>query len=263
MLLELRRDLQNLFEPQFQGIMSLKGRIHRKVKGRETISTDINGKTFFVKKHFGIGWGEILKELFQCRLPVLGAQNEYVALQHLKNIGIDTLEIAGYGLQGKNPATQKSFIITDNLANTKSLNDLRLEWQNSPPSFALKKYLITKLASILKRMHESGLNHRDCYILHFRLDESILDTLPDEKPKLTVIDLHRAKLHRETPRRWVVKDLAGIVFSSMDINLTLRDKLRFIKTYHGLPLREILVTKSCFWRTIYNKGKRLYLKHQG
>jgi hypothetical protein len=47
-------------------------------------------------------------------------------------------------------------------------------------------------------------------------------------PIIPLIDLHRAQLRKKTPRRWVVKDVAGLYFSVMDIGLTQRDLFRFV-----------------------------------
>ena len=43
-----------------------------------------------------------------------------------------------------------------------------------------------------------------------------------EKMRLYLIDLHRMQLRRKTPSRWIVKDIAGLYYSSMDIGLTKR-----------------------------------------
>jgi heptose I phosphotransferase len=55
---------------------------------------------------------EIFKNLVQLRLPVLGAKNEWRAVQKLQQLDIPTLEIMAYGSQGCNPARLKSFLLT-------------------------------------------------------------------------------------------------------------------------------------------------------
>jgi heptose I phosphotransferase len=87
-------------------------------------------------------------------------------------------------------------------------------------------------------MHRGGVNHRDFYICHFLLQ---LDPPPTaDALKLSIIDLHRAQVRERTPLRWRDKDLASLHFSALDIGLTRRDRLRFLRTYFGQPLREIL-----------------------
>ena len=40
--------------------------------------------------------------------------------------------------------------------------------------------------------------------------------------------------------RWRNKDLAALYFSALDIGLTRRDKLRFLRSYFQQPLRQTL-----------------------
>jgi len=75
---------------------------------------------------------------------------------------------------------------------------------------------------------------------------------------LAVIDLHRMQLRGSTPRRWRIKDVSGLHYSSMDLQLTRRDRLRFMKTYSDLPVREILKKEHHFWRGVDRRAKRLY-----
>ncbi|MBN2130144.1 MAG: hypothetical protein JW741_11640, partial [Sedimentisphaerales bacterium] len=57
----------------FAEVERLAGEVFRHVKARKTIRFSANGRTYFAKIHYGIGWLEILKDLLQLKLPVLGA----------------------------------------------------------------------------------------------------------------------------------------------------------------------------------------------
>ena len=94
-------------------------------------------------------------------------------------------------------------------------------------------------------MHGAGINHRDFYLCHFHLD---LATVDDEQPRCHVIDLHRAQQRDVIPRRWQVKDLAGLYFSAMDCGLRRRDLLRFLSRYTPGGLREALAGIVHFFR---------------
>ena len=76
---------------------------------------------------------------------------------------------AAFGERGSNPAQQHSFIITEELAPTISLEDFSLDWVQNPPAPALKRALIDEVARMVREMHRAGVNHRDCYICHFLL----------------------------------------------------------------------------------------------
>ena len=209
----------------------------------------------------GIGWKEILKNLLQLRLPVIGAGNEYLAARKLKELGVETLTPLAYGRRGKNPAKQESFLITKDLTGTISLEDYCKNWNTTPPSFETKRALIKKLAAAAKNMHENGINHRDFYICHFLLDEVGFQKAIQYKNdsfNCYLIDLHRCQLRQRVPYRWRVKDLGGLLYSTMDTGLSARDYFRFIKIYTGKPLRSVL--QDTIWNSVFDNAKKLYLK---
>lgn len=140
-----------------------------------------------------------------------------------------------------------------------SLEDFCRDWKIQAPSFALKTALIRKVATIAKTLHENGINHRDFYLCHFLLDPETLQN--PEALTLYLIDLHRAGLHRRLRRRWRLKDLAGLYFSSKDQGLTARDYWRFIKAYRQKPLRDIIVKEKKFWKKVTARGDKLYHAH--
>lgn len=236
------------------------GDIYRNREGRVTLRFLHAGRSFFLKLHRGIGWREILKNLLQGRLPVLGAGNEYRAVQALRALGVDTLDVAAYAERGVNPARRHSMIVTDDLVGTVSLEDYCADWQRRPPPFATRVKLLLKVADSAGRMHRAGINHRDFYICHFHLDEA---TLAQALPRCYLIDLHRAQMRARTPRRWQAKDLAGLYFSAMDCGLTRRDLLRFLSRYTPGGLRVALGRDAALWREVRDKAQRLYRREHG
>ena len=244
---------KDVFEEAFR----LDGEVFRSVKTRRTFRFELNGKSYFAKIHLGVGWGEIVKNLLQLKRPILGARNEYEAIRKLEELGVATMKVAAFGECGKNPAQIESFIITEELTDTISLEDYCQDWNVTPPPFALKKALIEYVATVSRTLHQNGVNHRDYYICHFLLDVS-----KDWKNGITasLIDLHRAQIRKKTPRRWVVKDVAGLYFSAMDIGLTQRDLFRFMMLYSGVSLRETLRRDRSFWRVVENVAKKLQAK---
>ncbi len=234
--------------------------VYRDREGRKTVRFDRGGRSYFLKLHRGIGWGEIFKNLLQLRLPVPGAGNEYRAVRALQAIGVDTMTIAAYARSGRNPASQQSVIVTDDLVDTVSLEDYCLDWADHPPPPKTRLRLIRKLAETSREMHGAGINHRDYYLCHFHLAESSLD---QPSPGCYLIDLHRAQLRRHVPRRWRAKDLAGLYFSAMDCGLTRRDLLRFIRHYSAGGLRAALERQPGLWRTVERRARRLYRREHG
>ncbi|HVY53497.1 MAG TPA: lipopolysaccharide core heptose(I) kinase RfaP, partial [Gammaproteobacteria bacterium] len=162
--------------------------------------------------------------------------------------------VSAFGKRGINPATQKSFLLMKELKETVSLEDFCKEWKTKPPAFPLKRKIINEVARIARTMHQNGINHRDFYICHFLLSKL-------ENFKLYLIDLHRASIHRRLRQRWIIKDLAGLYFSSKGIGLTQRDLYRFIKAYHQQPLRAIIATESNLWSKTVARGEKLHGAH--
>ena len=261
----LRNDLHDL--GNFQKIMAVHGETFREAPGRKTVRFSRQARNYFLKTHTGVGWQEIIKNLFYFRLPVLGAMNEWHGAHHLQRLGIDTLTIAGYGTASGNPARRHSFIITDEISDTQSLEEFCSAWKRHPPRQAheirYKRWLIESLARIARRLHNSGANHRDFYLVHFLLQPGLkAGWLHPDASRLFVIDLHRMQLRRKTPKRWKIKDVAGLHYSSMDLGLTVRDRLRFIRLYSGGSLHQALGRDRQFWERVERRANRLYAAEQ-
>lgn len=239
----------------FEAVEALQGQIFRELEARRTLRTEVDGKGYFVKIHRGVGWAEILKNLVTLRAPVLGARQEWLAIETLTAAGVPTMTAVAFGERGANPAAQHSFIITEELAPTISLEDYARDWLTDPPEPAFKHQLIRRVADMTGHMHRAGVNHRDCYICHFLLHT---DPSPSAQSfRLSIIDLHRAQIRRQVPRRWRDKDLAGLYFSALGIGLTRRDKLRFLQTYFQRPLRQILVDEAALLKDLEARAERL------
>lgn len=248
-------------EPDFDELMVLDGEVYRQVARRKTFKFSINDKDYFAKIHNGVGWAEIIKNLAHGRLPVLGASNEYEAINALTQLGIKTMTLAAYGQRGKNVAELESFVITESLEPSISLEDFCVDWVTEKPPLQLKRALINSVAAITRRLHQNGINHRDLYICHFLLKEADLvkQLNPAELP-LYLIDLHRVQMRSKTPQRWLAKDLAALYFSAMDIGLTSRDLYRFIRAYTNNKLRAELAENGRLWESVERKALALKAK---
>ena len=244
----------------FDEVAKLDGTLFREVKTRRTLQLTLNGRSFFLKHHLGVGWREILKNIFQFKRPILGAGNEFRAIELLTALDVPTMTAEAYGERGCNPAKRESFLITADLVNTRSLEDICAEWQQQKPAFAFKHSLLKEVARSAGIMHRNNICHRDCYICHFLLD---MNTVNDPRPKVSVIDLHRAIQWKKLPWHYQVKDTAGLYFSSMDINLTRHDIYRFMKLYSQKSLRQTLAEDAKFWQAVKLTANRLYSKEHG
>ncbi len=272
-MIYIRENLKHLFqhEKSIDDFLDIEGEVYRHpVNTRKTSRFQRKGQSFFIKAHWGIGWREILKNLLYFRLPVLGAMNEVRAIKVLEKLNIATMTIIAYGEDGCNPASRKSFLITDELVNTKQLDhwyEKEFHEFDAGSQIKIKRKLIHKIAGIARTMHEHGINHRDFYLCHFLAKLPLQADMSIDEITLYLIDLHRAQIRRKTPKRWLIKDLAGLYYSCMELTgsdkkINNRDYFRFIKTYTGKSLRASLGQEPVFWQAVQQRARRLYQKQK-
>ncbi|PKO58871.1 MAG: lipopolysaccharide core heptose(I) kinase RfaP [Betaproteobacteria bacterium HGW-Betaproteobacteria-13] len=236
------------------------GDLVRDVEGRRTLRFEIDSRGYYLKLQNGVSWGRIAEELIHLRRPVLGAGNEWDAIRRCHELGVPTMTAVGFGERGSGPARRDSFIVTEAIEPAVDLDEFTRNWREQAPPPALKHALIRAVASIARRMHEGGVNHRDFYLCHF-----LMRTVPEPSAgalQLALIDLHRAQLRSHTPRRWRDKDLAGLYFSALDIGLTRRDKLRFLRVYFPTSLRETLQSERTLLTQLEREAARLKLRFE-
>ncbi|WP_372370828.1 lipopolysaccharide core heptose(I) kinase RfaP [Candidatus Uabimicrobium sp. HlEnr_7] len=256
----LRENLQQDLSPQntFDDILKLCGKTYRQVKNRHTFSIDRNNKTYFIKIHTGVGWKEIFKNLLRAKIPIIGAKNEWQAIELCKKLDINTMEIAGYGKKGINPAKQKSFLITDALQSMETLEDFTPHFlAQATRDDPLKQQIIKSMAVITRKLHRVNMTHHDLYICHFLIDHKKLQS---NQVSLYLIDLHRAQYHSLLKRRYIIKDLAAIYFSSMDLPLAEEDLHLFMETYREKSISWILKNDLLFWKEVQQRAIKLYRK---
>ncbi len=235
--------------------------IYRRKEGRITLRFEIDDRAYFLKLHRGIGWAEIIKNLLQLRLPVLGAENEWCAIEALEQLGVPTMSLAAYGQRNSSPAALHSFVITDDLIGTESLEDFCADWARQPPPRWQRHAVIDALASTSRVLRDAGINHRDYYLCHFHLDPGSLQE--GAIARCHLIDLHRAGVRDKTPRRWLIKDLAGLYYSAMDCGLGPRDLVRFLRVYTGGSVRTALAQERVIWSAVRRRSEQLYLRDHG
>ncbi len=231
----------------------------RNVEGRRTLRFELPGRACYLKLQNGIGWKRIGEDLLRLRRPILGASNEWHAIQAFDRYAIPTMTALACGERGRGPAGRESFLITEAVEPAIDLDSYTRDWRTAPPFPPFKRALIREVAEIARRMHENGLNHRDFYLCHLLLK---LDTAPSvESIRLAVIDLHRVQIRRHTPLRWRFKDLAALFFSALEIGLTRRDYFRFLQVYFSDTLRGILKKHKKLLAALEREAARLQVRY--
>jgi tRNA A-37 threonylcarbamoyl transferase component Bud32 len=86
-----------------------------------------------------------------------------------------------------------------------------------------REILSFRLATHLSRLHRRGYYHRDLYLCHVVVVTN----------EVYLIDLQRLADGTRCPRHRRIKDLAALLYSSLDLPFSRTDRLRFFKRYHG------------------------------
>ena len=183
----------------FSAVEALEGDLYRELEGRRTLRTEVNGHGYFVKIHRGIGWGEIVKNLLTAKLPVLGARNEYLAIQRLQKANVATMTAVAFAERGSNPARQHSFIITEELAPTISLEDYCMNWPQQPLCLPSSRRCLA-VADMTGRMHRAGVNHLTA-IPHISVHTPITQCRLQKFRDCRLIDFSPCHKRSQTPVR--------------------------------------------------------------
>lgn len=257
--LVLRDELIELWKGKevFNYVQQLTGKVAREMPDRQTLRFELDGQAYYRKWHHGVGWAEIIKNLVRFRLPVLGARDEWNALNKMRALAIPTLIPVAFGERGINPAHQQSFIVTRELFDAIQLDHF---FERRQVPVMIKRALITKVAQIARELHAAGINHRDFYLCHFMLKES---SLAANEPDVTLVDLHRAQLRAQVPERWLVKDIGGLLFSSLNLGFSRRDYYRFLTIYFARDIRSVLDQHSGLLQKIVRRARKTYIRDFG
>lgn len=232
---------------------AMQGDIVRDVAGRQTLRVQLDGAAYYLKRHQGVGLGEIFKNWLVGKRPILGARNEFQACRHLEARGLTAPRVAAFAENDAPAPSRSSFVLTDELAGYEDLKVKTLRWLEAAPTPLEKRRLLMRVADFARRFHEAGLVHRDFYLCH-------LLEHPDPSRDLGVLDLHRALIFEEIPRHWRLKDLAALLYSSLDLPISRMSWLRFVRVYTGCPLKETFAEDGAFWQEVYERALKLYRK---
>ncbi len=111
-----------------------------------------------------------------------------------------------------------------------------------------KRNLIARIARVAAIMHGAGMAHQDFYLVH-------IFVRPDEHDKIFIIDLQRVIMQKLLSRRWVVKDIAQLLYSAWDLT-SRTDKMYFWRNYATAEQRR----DRSLIRAIIAKARRIRAK---
>jgi heptose I phosphotransferase len=232
-------------------------RLHKPgLKKRERFRVILNkphgSKVVIYLKRFGYpGIFDIFKQRFT--RPRIGTGiHDFLGAKRLAENGVAVARPIAYGRECGWFGETRSFAMIEELPQAEALERLLPEWHNTKCEYALlrdKKELISHMALLVLRLHRSGHYHRDLYLSHVFLSKDIYGL-----ERLNLIDLQRVFRPRFLNRRWKIKDLAQLYYSSRDY-FSNTDMMRFI--YEYFTCNQLGTHHKKLIRAVHRKANRI------
>ena len=238
----------------FSEIMELAGDSKRFIDRRQTIRVEIENEAYFLKKHRGVGWNEIFKNLSSLKRPALGARTEWEGIQTLEALGISTLSPVAFGERGCNPAEIHSFLMSREMQGMVKLSLIhqKFETLSEAQTALIRRELIVAVAKVAKRFHQAGCVHSDFYLCHFMVKDRDWSQFKQcDALDLHLIDLHRMRQYSKIPASKQVKEIGALFYSATHLELSDDEKQLFISEY------ESPTTDTQFWERVCQRIRHL------
>ncbi|MCL6504718.1 MAG: hypothetical protein K6T86_18730 [Pirellulales bacterium] len=225
----------------FEAMMSTQaGRLLRALPDRENWRLELPDgaggvRGAFLKKHHLRDWRWWLRARFGLQPVQSPGRIEARNIARLERAGIASMQLVAYGAKLHANGLLESFLLTEELAGHVQLDHfLRqrfgpLNGDRPHEEERELRLLIDEVASLARRFHAAGFNHRDFYCCHFFIREPQRGRF-----EVRLIDLQRMERRRRLRGRWLVKDLAQLAYSAPRDRLSCRHRLAFIKAYLGV-----------------------------
>ena len=196
-------------------------------RNRTQIDVNLPRTTLFLKRYDRPPvTAQIKSWLWHRRRQSLGSLEHCVAAE-LAASGIKTPKTVSYGEDWGAVFEKRSFIMTEKIASAQSLEQTLPEYFEgcaTEQDIHLRRQFISRLALFVRQFHQTCYRHRDLYLSHIFWDHN---------GNFYLIDLARAFKPRLCDRRFLIKDLAQLHYSSPAKHFSRMDRMRFYHTYAG------------------------------
>ena len=193
----------------------------RDVPGRLTVGLDLDDEgskqRVYLKRHWNLSQKK-------SDAPFKEAFSEWNNLRILADAGINVPEALAYG-HGLINGRSVAFIMMKEVPGMQADHFIERKL-NKEYNFQDRSTLAKRIAELSIKFHEMGYNHRDFYLCHTFVNPVENDF------ELNLIDLQRVQHRKAFRKRWIVKDLAQMAYSSLKI-CTRTDRMRFYLKYSG------------------------------
>lgn len=207
-------------------------RLHAK-QGRSTCRVRFDSPSgplsVYLKRHFELPWTSRVAALLHPQGRYSPAGTEWKHLHRGRELGLLVPEPIAAGETIGPWGRFQSYLLVQELDGFLPLHEAIPEMarSQSPGTFLRwKRKLLDDVVELTSRLHDARTFHKDLYLCHY-----FTDIHRDDSP-LYLIDLHRLGLHEVTTPWWRWKDLAQLLYSSVDVEgITQSDRLRFWSRY--------------------------------
>lgn len=151
---------------------------------------------------------------------------EWTWMQRLAAAGVPCVRGVAMGEQLDGPMERRSAVLTEAVPGD-SLERWATQWEAVERDRV--ELVLQASADLVARLHRAGFVHRDLYLSHLFYDQS------DSQTPLCLIDLQRVLHPSHRLRRWIIKDLASLNYSTPARLISRSDRLRWLTRYLGRP----------------------------
>ncbi len=245
------------------------GQVCREGFGRSTVRLDLadpvagRPRTVYLKRYTRVPLRIKLRRTLSLNAPQSLARREVGGLVRLADLGIPSMRLVLFGEEiCRGGRMERSVLATEEIAGATQADDYceaRFAGPLSAEQTAEKRRLIRQFADVARRLHTANLSHRDFYLCHI-----MVRPMEGREPVLHLIDLQRLTHHRRgIGRRWVVKDLAALLFSSWpgpatgirSPVFTQTDRLRLARAY--FQTERLSPEQKRLLRAVIRKARRI------
>jgi hypothetical protein len=205
------------------------GRIVRDFPGRQTVRLEMNassGRTqgVYLKRYERRYLTRFQRLKRWVRWPGSGdeAVQEWENLQQLRALGIGTASPIAIGQEKDHGMVARSFVMT---AEISAAEEGHRFLENAVGSE--RRYFVQRVGEMARSFHDAGFVHKDFYLGH------ILAARASRGIELFLIDLQRAVKPCCFRRRWLVKDLGALAYSTLRAGASRAELLLCFKAYCG------------------------------
>ena len=244
-----RPALQKAGLANLDALMAFKGgEAYRTVPGRWTVRAEIPRPgggaqvVLYLKRHNRVPWPTGLRRTVSLGDPISLADQEARNIVRLTDAGIASARCVAVGWEfSRGGRREQSCLVTEEVpggVQADTYCERAFALPRCREATAAKRRFVRALGRLARQFHGGGFAHRDFYLCHV-----LVRPVEGAEPALHLIDLQRLlRFRRRVPTRWIVKDLAALLFSSWPSEATLirsevftdTDRMRFAREYFGV-----------------------------